>query len=82
MCKHKINLHFCKHCCHDKARSITYSGCVRSISYPACKKHAPFYFVSCGMCGCIIIFHIKLHNLMKKVTERKIYVLNLSTNFA
>ena len=27
-------------CCHGKAISITYSECVCSLSYPACKEHA------------------------------------------
>jgi len=28
-----------------KAVSITYSTCVGSLSYPACKEHVPYYLV-------------------------------------
>jgi hypothetical protein len=46
------------YCCRGKATSITYTGCVYSLSYPACKAHAPFYIVICGLSGCTIFFHI------------------------
>ena len=32
----------CDHCYRGKETSITYSECVCSISYPACKAHAPY----------------------------------------
>jgi hypothetical protein len=32
--------------------------CVCSLSYPACKAHAPYYIVICGLSGCTIFFHI------------------------
>jgi len=32
--------------------------CVCSISYPACKAHAPYYIVICGLSICTIIFCI------------------------
>jgi hypothetical protein len=38
------------HCCSRKAINITYSVCVCSLSYPACKVHAPCYIVICGPC--------------------------------
>ena len=34
--------------------------CVCSLSYPACKAHAPYYILICGLCGCTIFFHIIL----------------------
>jgi hypothetical protein len=37
---------------------ITYSECACSLSYPACKAHAPYYNVICGLSGSNIIFHI------------------------
>jgi len=33
------------HCSHGKAISITNYHCVSSISYPACKGHAPYYII-------------------------------------
>jgi hypothetical protein len=33
------------HCCRGKAIRITYSECVCSLSYPACKTHAQYYIV-------------------------------------
>jgi hypothetical protein len=32
--------------------------CVCSLSYPACKAHAPHYIVMCGLSGFTIFFHI------------------------
>ena len=37
---------------------VTYSECVSSPSYPACKAHAPFYIVICDPSGFIIVFHV------------------------
>jgi len=31
MYKHNIEAHSCNHCCHRKARSITYSECVSAF---------------------------------------------------
>jgi hypothetical protein len=43
----------------EKAISITYCElCVYSLSYPACKAHASYYIVICGLSGCTIFFHI------------------------
>jgi hypothetical protein len=33
-------------------------ACVCSLIYAACKAHAPYYIVTCGLCGCTIFFHI------------------------
>jgi hypothetical protein len=44
--------------CRRKAKSITYSESVCSLIYPACKAHAPYYIVSCGLSGLTIFFHI------------------------
>jgi hypothetical protein len=30
--------------------------CVCSLSYPACKAHAPYYIFVCGLVGCNIFF--------------------------
>jgi hypothetical protein len=46
------------HFYRKKAIIITYSECVCSLSYPACKAHAPYYIVICGLSGCTIFFHI------------------------
>ena len=32
--------------------------CVCGLSYPACKVHAPYYIVICGLYGSTIFFHI------------------------
>jgi len=46
-------------CRREKAVSITYyeSESV-AIFYPACKAHAPYYILICGLSGCTTIFHI------------------------
>jgi len=36
--------------------TITHSECVQSLSYPACKAHAPYYIVICGLSGSMIFF--------------------------
>jgi hypothetical protein len=33
-------------------------ACVCSLRYPACKAHAPYYIVICGLSGSIIFFPI------------------------
>jgi len=35
--------------CCGKAISITYSDIVCSVSYPACKAHAPYCIIICGL---------------------------------
>jgi hypothetical protein len=57
--KRNIEAHARNHCCRGKEISITYCECVSvSLSYPACKAHAPYYIVICGLCGSTIFFHI------------------------
>jgi hypothetical protein len=46
------------HFCRWKAVSIIYYECVCCLSYAACKAHASYYFVICGMSGCTVFFHI------------------------
>ena len=47
------------HFCSGKAKTLhIMSVCVCSLSYPACKSHAPCYTVVCGLFGCTIFFHI------------------------
>ena len=45
--------------------------CICSLSYPACKVHVPYYFVTCGLSGCTIFFFTlshQWHNFRKKDT--------------
>jgi hypothetical protein len=42
MYKGNISAFLCNHCCCRKAISISYSECVCSLSYPACKRHVPY----------------------------------------
>jgi hypothetical protein len=37
------------HCCRRKALLHILSVCVCSLSYPACKAHAPYYIIICGL---------------------------------
>ena len=46
------------HCRHGKATNITYSECGCSLSYPACKAHAPCNTDICGLSGYTIFSHI------------------------
>jgi len=36
--------------------------CVCSLSYPACKTHAPYFIVICGLSGSTIFFHVIIIN--------------------
>jgi hypothetical protein len=52
--------------------------CVCSLSYAACKAHAPCYNVICGLSGSTIIFPLYLIKgtiFGKEVTEYKVCVL-------
>jgi hypothetical protein len=51
--KHKRNIEARSrnHCCRGKAISVTHSECVCSLIYPACKAHAHYYIVICGLSG-------------------------------
>ena len=44
-----------------------------SFTYPACKEHAPYYTVICGLFGIIIFFHITTFSIFsgKKVLNLK-----------
>ena len=46
------------HCCRGIAISITYCDSIYSLSYPACKVHAPYYIVICSLSNYTVIFHI------------------------
>ena len=47
------------HCCRGEGNKH-YILCVFlcSLSYPACKAHALYYIVSCGLSGSTAFFHI------------------------
>jgi hypothetical protein len=69
------------HCRRRKAITITYSKCVCSLSYPACKAHPPHYIFICGLFSSIFCYS-KSHNaqfLGKKNIEHNICVLIFST---
>jgi hypothetical protein len=57
------------HCFRAKAGSTTYSECVSSVSYAACKAHAPCYRVICVACPALPYFFTLYHkrqNFQKK----------------
>jgi hypothetical protein len=57
--KPNIQVHLRIHYRSGKALKycITYSGCVYSLSYPACNKHAPYYVVIYDLSAFIIFSH-------------------------
>jgi hypothetical protein len=55
---------------------------VSSLSYPACKAHAPYYIVVCGLSGSTKFFHITLSHKQHKFLENKVRVLIFSALFA
>ena len=70
----------------EKPTCYIFRVCVCSLSYPACKTHAPYYIVTCGLCGCTMCCNIISYTARfsgeKKVTEHKILcVLIFSTAF-
>jgi hypothetical protein len=58
---------------------------VRSLSYPACKTHAPCYIVICGMSVCTVLFFFTLfrkrHDFRKKKNLNLKYVFWFSVRF-
>jgi hypothetical protein len=68
----------------EKAISITYSGCVCTLTYPACNSNAQYYHL-----WPVWLYNILPHYLIngttfekKKVTEHRTCVLMSSTTFA
>ena len=49
------------HCCRGKAKLHILSVCVCSLSYPACKAHASYYIVPCGLSGSTIFSHCHIN---------------------
>jgi hypothetical protein len=80
-------MHSRNHFCHTKTFSISYSQresvCVReweracSLNSPACKAHAPFYIVICGLSGSTVLSSLshKRHDFEENVIGRKIWIL-------
>ena len=68
------------HCCRGKAIIINYNECVCSLSYPACKGHAPYFIVNCDLSDYHSLLH-KRHDFRGGVTGHKMCVLILSTIF-
>ena len=64
-------------------QSVRYSVCVCNVSYPACKAHAPYYVVICGLSGSTIFSHIINDTIFeggkRKVIEHEVCVLIFST---
>jgi len=44
------------HCCPGRAISSIFWVCVDSLSYPACKAHAPLCVVTCGLSRFTLLF--------------------------
>jgi hypothetical protein len=44
----------CLYACLSYIMSVCLYAC---LSYPACKAHAPYYIVFCGLSGCTVLFH-------------------------
>jgi len=71
-------------CCRGKASSITYSGCVRILTRPACKAYGPYcHLWPAWLSPCFPTLPHKRHDLGVGggVTEHKMYVLTILCNF-
>jgi len=71
----EMNLSVEKHEVSHTIRMCPYS----SLSYAACKAHAPFYSLTCGLSRCIIIYFRLFHKCQDFRGEK--YLLNLNTCF-
>jgi hypothetical protein len=58
MCERNNEVRRRKCYCRGKAVSITYCERVSSISHPACKAHARYYIVICGLSYSTIVVSI------------------------
>jgi hypothetical protein len=71
------------HCCCGKAMSMTCFECVCSLSYPACKAHAPYY----SHLWPVWLNHVsstlshKWHDFRREAIEYKMCVLIFYTTF-
>ena len=63
--------------CRRKAINVQFLVCVCSFSYSACRAHAPYYTVTCGLPDSAIFFHIahKRYDFRKHGIENKLGVL-------
>jgi hypothetical protein len=68
----------CNHCYSGKAIGVRYvlRACVYSLSYPACKAHAPYYIVIFGLSGSTLIYRRTI--FCKTVIEHEMFVLSFS----
>jgi hypothetical protein len=55
--KYNTETHLHNNCCRGKALSIYFWVSVCILSYPACKAHALYYTVICGLSGSDIILN-------------------------
>jgi hypothetical protein len=53
--------------CVSKCGVVCVCVCVCSLSYPACKAHAPYYIALCGLTPIFCILSHKQHNYCKNV---------------
>jgi len=82
--KRNIEARSRNHCCLGKAINMTYSECVSSLRYPACRAHAPCVLLS--SVTCVFVPHFSTvchqrHHYRIKVIEHKMRVLTFCTTF-
>ena len=63
------------HCCSGKALSVTYSECVCSLSYPACKAHVPYCYL-----WPVWLYHIYPHYLITGIGLEETIVKEIEQN--